>query len=71
MGFFYYWVGQTHETNTLTYINALLIVAPGRQMPMTGVGVSFLPVFTQQLIKKAKSKLSLETPTAVIGIHRP
>ena len=48
-------------------------VAPGRQMPMTGVGVSFLPVrvFTQQLFKKAKSKLSRETPTPVIGIHRP
>ena len=39
-------------------INALLNVAPGRRMPMTGVGVSFLPVrvFTQQLLKKAKSK---------------
>ena len=53
--------------------NALLNVAPGRRMPMTGVGVSFLPVrvFTQQLFKKAKSKLSRETPTPVIGIHRP
>ena len=52
--------------------NALLNVAPGRRMPMTGVGVSFLPVrvFTQQLFKKAKSKLSRETPTPVIGIHR-
>ena len=53
--------------------NALLNVAPGRPMPMTGVGVPFLPVrvFTQQLFKKAKSKLSRETPTPVIGIHRP
>ena len=60
--------------------NALLNIAPGRRMPMTGVGVSFLPVgvFTQQLFKKAKSKqttskskLSLETPTPVIGILRP
>ena len=52
--------------------NAHPNVAPGR-MPMTGVGVSFLPVrgFTQQLFKKAKSKLSRETPTPVIGIHRP
>ena len=40
--------------------NGLLNVAPGRQMPMTGIGVSFLPVrvFTQQLFKKAKSKQS-------------
>ena len=54
-------------------INALLNVAPGLWMPMTGVGVSFLPVrfFTQQLFKKAKSKHSRETPTPVIGIHRP
>ena len=53
--------------------NALLNVAPGRRMPMIGIGVSFLPfrVFTQQLFKKAKSKLSRETPTPVIGIHRP
>ena len=38
--------------------NALLNVAPGRRMPMTEFGVSFLPVkvFTQQLFKKAQSK---------------
>ena len=45
--------------------NALLNVAPGRRLPMTGVGVSVLPVrvFSQQLFKKAKSKLSRKTPT--------
>ena len=57
----------------MVHVNALLNVAPGRQMPMTGVGVPFLPVrvFTQQLFKKVKSKLSRETPTLVIGIHSP
>ena len=38
--------------------NALLNLAPGRRMLMTGTSVSFLPVrfFTQQLFKKAESK---------------
>jgi len=51
---------QSYLQNGPAQANGLLNVAPGRQMPMTGFGVSFLPVrvFTQQLFKKAKFKQS-------------